>query len=204
MVAIGEEKRIEFTKKLLDLRDDVVDELAFPSDLTNEERKFLHKIAQDYGLKSKSVGKGENRYITVRKHGAKSHSQLGQETPSIPVSWTPDVHTLRALLDPTFSVDLNHNSVPMASIVANSVKPPQTVQRPHRPNVARFAQAHAQAQAKRLANTSYRSIQQKRHKLPAHEHVSCVVDAIKNNQIVLICGETGTENILWKVRPIEF
>ena len=39
----------------------------FPSDLTNTERKFLHQLALQLGLKSKSTGKEPNRYIVVTK-----------------------------------------------------------------------------------------------------------------------------------------
>ncbi|XP_050309995.1 NF-kappa-B-repressing factor-like [Anthonomus grandis grandis] len=41
--------------------------LKFDPDFTSEERAHIHKIAQKFGLKSKSEGKGEQRRITVTK-----------------------------------------------------------------------------------------------------------------------------------------
>ena len=44
-------------------------EKAFPATLSNVERCFVHQTAQTMGLKSNSVGKGEDRYLTVTKKG---------------------------------------------------------------------------------------------------------------------------------------
>jgi hypothetical protein len=51
----------------------------FPPGLTNTERKFLHQLAIQLGLKSKSSGKGEKRFITVTKpdHTVKQASSRG-------------------------------------------------------------------------------------------------------------------------------
>jgi HrpA-like RNA helicase len=65
---VSEKERIKFTKILMDLReDDTRPSLEFPSDLTNTERKFVHLLASQLGLVSKSSGKGEQRKITVSK-----------------------------------------------------------------------------------------------------------------------------------------
>ena len=37
--------------------------------MTNVERAFIHQLAQTMGLKSKSDGKGEDRFLTVTKKG---------------------------------------------------------------------------------------------------------------------------------------
>ena len=63
---VREDLRIRFTRQLYKLREDVK-EVIFPNDLTNIERKFLHKLAEELGLKSKSNGKGTDRRITVTK-----------------------------------------------------------------------------------------------------------------------------------------
>jgi len=65
---VSEEVRIRFTKLMLDLRENEnVDKIEMPTDLTNTERKFLHQLASQLGLISKSTGKGEERRIIVRK-----------------------------------------------------------------------------------------------------------------------------------------
>jgi hypothetical protein len=45
--------------------------MKFPPGLDNIERKFLHHLADQLGLVSKSRGKDEKRYITVYKRTAK-------------------------------------------------------------------------------------------------------------------------------------
>eukprot|EP00557_Chaetoceros_sp_GSL56_P000746 CAMPEP_0176497798 /NCGR_PEP_ID=MMETSP0200_2-20121128/11940_1 /TAXON_ID=947934 /ORGANISM="Chaetoceros sp., Strain GSL56" /LENGTH=1245 /DNA_ID=CAMNT_0017895883 /DNA_START=447 /DNA_END=4184 /DNA_ORIENTATION=+ len=47
--------------------DDTVDKLELSPDLSNTERKFLHLLASQLGLKSKSIGKGVERRIIVSK-----------------------------------------------------------------------------------------------------------------------------------------
>ena len=65
---VSESDRIRFTQILIDFREDHSREsLTMPPDLTNTERKFLHSLAGQLGLKSKSSGKGENRCITVSR-----------------------------------------------------------------------------------------------------------------------------------------
>ena len=65
---VPESTRIRFTKILSDMRENPnLDTLEMPTDLTNTERKFLHTLAMQLGLKSKSVGKGDARKIVIRK-----------------------------------------------------------------------------------------------------------------------------------------
>ena len=60
--------RIRFTQTLIEFREDHTrTSLTMPTDLSNTERKFLHSLAGQLGLKSKSSGKGENRCITVTR-----------------------------------------------------------------------------------------------------------------------------------------
>jgi hypothetical protein len=47
---------------------------SFPPSLTNVERAFVHEMCQDFGLKSKSFGKGDDRFLTVFKKDADEHS----------------------------------------------------------------------------------------------------------------------------------
>lgn len=43
----------------------IMEDIAFSSELGNEERKIIHRGAQKYGLKSKSTGKGDQRYLVL-------------------------------------------------------------------------------------------------------------------------------------------
>ncbi|KFW94487.1 NF-kappa-B-repressing factor [Phalacrocorax carbo] len=56
-------------------------DLTFSRELTMDERKQIHQIAQKYGLKSKSHGQGHNRYLVVSRKRRKEDllDQLKQE-----------------------------------------------------------------------------------------------------------------------------
>lgn len=43
------------------------DDLRFSTDLTNDERKKIHQISQKYGLRSKSYGQGNQRFLIVSR-----------------------------------------------------------------------------------------------------------------------------------------
>lgn len=67
-VAVGEAFRIAITtalQKFYQTEDQT--EYEFPSSFTAEERAFVHKYCQTLGLKSKSRGKGSNRFLTAYK-----------------------------------------------------------------------------------------------------------------------------------------
>ena len=44
-----------------------ISEYDFPSSLSSEERCYIHRLAQELGLKSKSRGKGVGRFLTIYK-----------------------------------------------------------------------------------------------------------------------------------------
>ncbi|XP_071964049.1 3'-5' RNA helicase YTHDC2-like [Antedon mediterranea] len=48
--------------------------LEFPSSLTSTERAYIHRLAQELGLKSKSKGKGTNRFLSLFKKDLTSTS----------------------------------------------------------------------------------------------------------------------------------
>ena len=73
---VSEEYRIELTRLLMTLRetngeydggDASRDSITLPSDLTNTQRKFVHELSKQLGLKSKSYGTGEDRKVVVSK-----------------------------------------------------------------------------------------------------------------------------------------
>ncbi|XP_044887461.1 NF-kappa-B-repressing factor [Mauremys mutica] len=62
-------------------RSDSHVDLTFSTELTNDERKQIHQIAQKYGLKSKSHGQGHDRFLVVSRKRRKEDllDQLKQE-----------------------------------------------------------------------------------------------------------------------------
>ena len=76
---VSEAERIRFTKILMDFREGEEILLEFPATLTNTERKFMHQLASQLGLSSKSTGKGDNRRIAVSKRTEVKKSTAGHD-----------------------------------------------------------------------------------------------------------------------------
>merc|ERR1719322_217624 len=67
-IIIGEELKIAVNLALKNFKENSEEtELSLPSSLLSTERAYVHKIAIEMGLQSKSRGKGQARYITVFK-----------------------------------------------------------------------------------------------------------------------------------------
>lgn len=65
---VSEEYRIQLTQVLMNLREtENQDSITMPPDLTNTQRKFVHELSRQLGLKSKSYGKGEERRVVISK-----------------------------------------------------------------------------------------------------------------------------------------
>lgn len=183
-MSIAEEKRVAFTKQLRDLRDSDIKEIVFSPLLTSDERKFVHKISQDFGLKSKSTGKATARFITVMKKNANSQRIAGVA----PLLWTPQHDTLQSLADPCFvaaakKYQINDYRVREAGAKSNA--PTDTR------SIGQVVGTYADAQKQRIANSNYQFIQKKRATLPASHYRQAVCNLLKEHQIVLISGETG-------------
>ena len=74
---VSEEFRIKRKEQLEKFREnDNGDEIIFGNTLTNHERRYVHALAGQLGLISKSYGKGESRYLTVRKTKRKDNKSL--------------------------------------------------------------------------------------------------------------------------------
>jgi HrpA-like RNA helicase len=182
---ISEEKRVLFTKQLLELRDSKLEQVAFSASLTSDERKFVHKISQEYGLKSKSQGSGDNRFITVLKKKGNVQKASG----AAPALWVPHHTTLQALSDPTFMTAASRPAMksgsfrgkPLCELTAPAAARDFSIPIDH----------YNAAQQARLHNKQYHSIQKKRAMLPAAHYRSAVCNLLKEHQMVLISGETG-------------
>jgi HrpA-like RNA helicase len=190
-MSISEKSRVEFTKKLRDLRDNPsTRNVVFASTLTTDERKFVHKISTEFGLKSKSSGKDDRRFITVSKKENNSQRASGLA----PVIWSPFKTSIPLLGDGSFAAvrsgDRGGNRYDTAGVGSDD---PSRQHGGHRAQQlrARVCQAYAQAQAQRRGNSAFVSMQAKRAFLPAWQHQGAVCTLLKEHQIVLISGETG-------------
>jgi len=182
---ISEEKRVSITQQLQNLRDSDASEIAFSSSLTTDERKFVHKISQEFGLKSKSQGVGENRFITVLK----KKSNVQKASGMAPALWSPHKNTIQALSDPIFvtASQMQENLV----IRSNSKRKTPNDSDIGMKNYTILLDSYEQAQKARQENKNFNSIQKKRSTLPAAHYRQAVCNLLKQHQIVLISGETG-------------
>ncbi|KAJ0412770.1 hypothetical protein ATCC90586_002400 [Pythium insidiosum] len=64
------------------VEDGTRQELSFPKDLDNHQRRYIHSMVEKYGLFSKSSGKGEDRFIHVAK--VKKNASMKQVSLRLP------------------------------------------------------------------------------------------------------------------------
>ena len=189
---VAEDMRIRFTRMLLKLREDTVKEVVFPSDLNNIERKFLHKLAEELGLKSKSHGKGDDRKITVTKpsEGGGGNESNGAEF----ARFTLNPRTLDVLQKNISSIAVVNPLADDANAVYN-----RSSEYAKASSIYDDAQiirsAYVKAQAERQKKPIYPTMKSKRESLPAFFHQDAVTSLIKQEQIVLVSGETGCGKI---------
>ena len=209
---IREDLKISITKTLMKLREDKgVEFVEFPSTLSNIERKYVHKIASELGLKSKSYGSEEDRRIKVTKMVTEFKPMALSADPSQNRSKAPIAYRLAE-----HSHEKLHHCLTSCSLVQakNSASSPSSksqqtskeksasstysAQRSHlhKPPSARqcasaLCSSYTKAQAIRIGKPEYAAMKGARSRLPSFEHAGTVNQLVKDNQIVLITGDTG-------------
>ncbi|XP_034942957.1 3'-5' RNA helicase YTHDC2-like isoform X2 [Chelonus insularis] len=177
---IGEDTKIAVhltIRKLLESPDQK--ELEFPSSYTCEERAYIHHMVVKLGLKSKSRGKGANRFLTVYK---REGSNIIQSDPLLQVQKSSKqcIYNLlqkfplnnkerQDLLPPTERERTIDNEVTSAKAMGrlnNSI--PQVPQLRTNQDVVQF-----------------------RKSLPIYSSREKILQAISSYQVVVIAGETG-------------
>lgn len=185
---VTEDRRIVFKQQLLHFREDCSStELAFPSNLTNIERKYLHRVATELGLESSSSGSGQNRFITVRKKKLAS----GEGSKISCVNWQFSEESIKQL-DSLNSKEVKdilrkYNFSPKAnhSYATGSAKQRKKI------DATKLEYSYRSAEHKRKNTAEQKHIQSLRSKLPAANYREAVCNLVRSNQIVLINGETG-------------
>ena len=185
--------RIKFTRQLNNLRDDTVTEVVFSNELTNIERKFLHKLSEELGLKSKSSGLNENRKITVTKQSASNSKQADSDLHI----YEMDKRT-SDLLKLHYSKGTPAGPNSTASAAGNASKTTDSMKNKGYSKAASLSEdlamlkaAHLRAQSEKEKRPGYALSEQRRSLLPAYLHKGAVSSLIKQEQIVLVSGETG-------------
>lgn len=144
------------------------EEYIFPSDLNNLQRKFIHQKAQALNLTSKSHGREPNRKIHIKKKKNQLSNMSfvivpGKETINCVSGFTEDI----GHLEPTMSISQKHVDKNINRLWNSSASVPLT------------------------ANVS-QSIKETRANLPIFGYKEGIIQAITENQIIIISSETGS------------
>ncbi|KAK3929267.1 3'-5' RNA helicase YTHDC2 [Frankliniella fusca] len=185
-VNIGEEVRIAVKLQLKKfLEDPSATECEFPSSLYAEERAYIHNMAKEYGLRSKSRGKnGVNRAVTVFKRDG---SCIVQADPSF------DLCPSSRLLIKTLLV-----KCPLTGKECQDLMPQlerdreRTILNAEVKEIGR-AMGRLSSGVPQVPTPNFNpEVLSFRKNLPIWDSRDNIVCTIANNQTVLIAGETGS------------
>ena len=213
---VSEKERIHFTRLLMDLRESDQVRLELPPTLTNTERKFIHELASQLGLVSKSTGKGENRRIAVTKRnetvkkthdeesipvlrvGRRGNEALRQHIQRFPPTHAEELEsreTGASLMEALTQGEKDEVSVgrtlAQMGLGVNKVAPTVAPQAKF-VDLERRKRQHAAAQKRKESHPNYRNMQKVRAKLPAYAHRDEIVATIADNRVTIVSGDTGS------------
>uniref|UniRef100_M4B2F4 Uncharacterized protein n=1 Tax=Hyaloperonospora arabidopsidis (strain Emoy2) TaxID=559515 RepID=M4B2F4_HYAAE len=168
-------------------------ELSFPSSYDNSQRRYIHTMAEKYGLFSKSAGgKGEDRFVhvaSVKKNAAmekvslRLHSMLlNPET----VTWFPPVIKQYMENYPAPSIEKEGAADPWgAKKVTFLASPPKA----HRSRGAMFTPLPRRGSQEGPKIVRTPPVEATR--LPVYEYREQILKLVEENQIVVLSADTG-------------
>jgi len=169
-IAIGEELKIALHLALKNFSvSEAETELQLPSSLLSTERAYVHKLASEMGFQSKSRGKGQARYLTVFK---KEGSTIVAKDAFLDLS--PGSQRLISSLFARFPLSARDN-------VDSSV----SFEKMNRSVMGRLGGGVPQVPPN--ASEFLAGCQ-----LPIWNHKQELLEVIRNNQVVLVTGDTGS------------
>ncbi|RWS15277.1 putative ATP-dependent RNA helicase YTHDC2-like protein [Dinothrombium tinctorium] len=190
---ISEEVKIAIDLKIKSfLSHESQREYEFPSSLSNEERKYIHQQCLSLGLKTKSRGKGFNRYLTVYK---KEGSSIISKDADISLGPVSQRHTITLLqrypvsekehkeLQPLTEKEKPNNSNSHGTFRADNKELNCTT--------GRLSIVIPQIPPPLQNNSTTNDMIKFRQSLPIWKMRSNIMRVIAENPIVLICGDTG-------------
>jgi len=209
---VSEETRIQFTKMMVDFREDhQMDALEMPKDLTNTERKFLHQLAGQLGLKSKSSGKGDDRRITITKAGDNERKRapgLGTQIPLLHIGangeaaldsyirdFPPDEVEAAESTETGSSLRNGSPTKVLSTLEQLKIQSSSNVQskkpKTKPVNLESRVAMHHKYQQEKLQNPTFKSVLAARKQLPALAYEKEICDIVRDNQVTLLSGDTG-------------
>lgn len=173
-------------------------EMSFPADLDNTQRRYIHTLAQKYGLFSKSSGKGDARFI----HVAKVKKNAKMEQISLRLAPVP----LAAGCLPPLVTDYLASFPPPVAAAAAAAPTAAAGKDPwaaiHSRSMASYVQSHERS----VGRSQFRPLQPEASKrirsepraptaaatsLPVYSYRDEILQLVAANQVVVISGDTG-------------
>ncbi|XP_066516299.1 3'-5' RNA helicase YTHDC2 isoform X2 [Hoplias malabaricus] len=184
-IRIDEEVKIAVNVALERFQYSDQKEMEFPSSLTSSERAFIHRLAQSLGYISKSKGKGSNRFLTVRK---KDGSESTQSIMTFNLTGNSK-HVVRSLLQ-RFPITNKERTDLLPRSERGLAVSPEAGDRNREKNrtSGRLNNGIPQVPPRRGPS----ELECFRRSLPVYERQEEIVATIKENQVVLVVGETGS------------
>jgi HrpA-like RNA helicase len=216
---VSEIDRIKFTKILLDFREGDETTLDFPPTLTNTERKFIHQLAGQFELVSKSTGKDSQRRIAVKKRDGSS-KKTGTAESGIPtltignqgvaalqkhIQAYPPTHfealesreTGSSLVE-AFARSSGHDGDEgdiVATLRQLGLGQEERAEleefKPRFVDLERRRARHAAFQEAKLKSPNYSRMMAQRSKLPAFSRQQEIIETVARSPVTIIQGETG-------------
>ncbi|KAK3527693.1 hypothetical protein QTP86_034156 [Hemibagrus guttatus] len=160
-------------------------ELEFPSSLTSTERAFIHRLAQSLGYVSKSKGKGIHRFLTLWK---KDRPESGQSIMTFNLTHKSK-HVVQNLLQ-RFPITSKERTDLLQDTERGLHVLPEAAGNGKDKNSTRGQLKNSLPQVPQRRSPSV--LECFRRALPVYERQEEIVTTIKENQVVLIVGETGS------------
>ena len=155
-------------------------EFSFPPNLSNVERAFVHTASQKLGLKSKSSGSGQDRFLTVTKKDLEESTKFERFCP-LDLENLPEFYKVKEYLQ-HFPLNPEELSILEGFQTGNSKQIHKINQdgklSRNQPKVPIFP-----------GNPQFRGHLEN---LPIFPYKSEILTAIQNHQVTIISGETGS------------
>ncbi|XP_026778235.2 3'-5' RNA helicase YTHDC2 isoform X2 [Pangasianodon hypophthalmus] len=160
-------------------------EMEFPSSLTSTERAFIHRLAQSLGYISKSRGKGIHRFLMIWK---KDRPESAQSIMTFSLTHNSK-HVVRNLLQ-RFPITSKERTDLLQRTERGLALSPEAAGNGRDKNRTSGRLNNGIPQVPQRRGPS--ELECFRRALPVYERQEEIVTAIKENQVVLIVGETGS------------
>ncbi|KAG5479137.1 hypothetical protein LSCM1_02990 [Leishmania martiniquensis] len=185
----------EFVKAFVEDKDS--NELLFPSTLTPAQRNIVHRIAMTFNLDHKSSGEGADRALKLTKIGAAIDALRRQQEAA------ESGVRIKTIDGYQGAQHLEHDHLSESDIISlvERLKPHKSSMTTEIKGVANAAPSERKrfhvrqgglAAAPKLSRPIDRApLNQFRMSLPAYRHAAQIIQAVQENSVVVISGDTG-------------